>query len=300
MADPQSPTEAQPQVAHGIKHAPADADMTFEAPSWTGLAAWNDTKLIRLTWVDISSVIRCKVLTLKHFRTLVSKSPNGLPTTTLPTASLGLVGRTLVDGFSVAGDYLFEADLSSLRLLPYIPVHAMVFGWLKPIDIGPVPLLTDPFCPRTILKNIVECAAQVTVYTITGTEILHREALTRELTFLVGFELEFTLLKDRRGTEVSDHHGWSASSSLHPGVPAEILNAMVTALERGGIVVHSYHAEAGPGQFKIVTGALQPLQAADALSFSRDVICGTAAGYQYRATFAPWIYEHQCAARPLR
>jgi len=152
----QSLAEDQSRVAYGIKYTPADADLKFEAPSWTSLAAWNDTRFIRLTWVDISSVIRCKVLTLKHFRTLVSKSPNGVPTTTLTTASLGLVGRMLADGFSVTGDYLFEVDLSSLRLLPYIPGHAMVFGWLKPIHIGPEPQLTDPLCPRTILKNVVE------------------------------------------------------------------------------------------------------------------------------------------------
>jgi len=155
MSDSQSPTEPQSQVAYGIKHTPTDADMVFEAPAWTGLAAWNDTRFIRLTWVDISSVIRCKVLTLKHFRALVSKSPNGVPTTTLSTASLGLVGRTLVDGFSVVGDYLFEVDFTSLRLLPYTPGHAMVFGWLKPMNVGPGPQMTDTLCPRTILKNVV-------------------------------------------------------------------------------------------------------------------------------------------------
>jgi len=286
--------EDQPQVAYGVKYTPANADLTFEAPTWTGLASWIDIKFIRLTWVDISSVIRCKVLTLKHFRTLVSKSPGGVPTTTLATASLGLVGRTLVDGFSVAGDYLFEVDLSSLRLLPYIPGYAMVFGWLKPIDIGPGPQLTDPLCPRTILKNIVEYVVQAMTHPAEVQTFFCREALTRELTFLVGFELEFTLLKDKKGTEVLDDHEWSTSSSLHSGVPAEILHATVTALDRGGITVHSFHAGAGPGQYKIVTGPLQPLQAADALSFSRDVIRGTASGYQRRATFAPWVYEHQC------
>jgi len=138
------------------------------------------------------------------------------------------------------------------------------------------------------------------IHTYCGdTDTSHSEALTRELTFLVGFELEFTLLMDQKGTEVLDDHDWSTSSSLHCGAPAEILDAMVTALERGGIVVHSFHAEAGPGQYKIVTGPLQPLQAADALSFSRDVIRGTASGYQRRATFAPWIHEHQCTAHPL-
>ena len=156
MSDPQLPTESQPNVAYGVKYTPAGADTVFEAPSWTGLAAWDDTKFIRLTWVDISSVIRCKVLTLKHFRTLASISPNGAPTTTLPSFSLGIVGRTSVHGFSTAGDYLFEVDLSSLRLLPYTPGHAMVFGWLKPMNGGPAPQLSDPFCPRTILKNIVE------------------------------------------------------------------------------------------------------------------------------------------------
>ena len=132
-----------------------------------------------------------------------------------------------------------------------------------------------------------------------STDFFRREALTRELTFLVGFELEFTLLKDRKGTEVLGGHEWSTSSSLHSGAPAEILDAMVTALDRGGVAVHSFHAEAGAGQYKIVTGPLQPLQAADALSFSRDVIRGTASGYQRRATFAPWIYEHQCTACSL-
>ena len=39
---------------------------------------------------------------------------------------------------------------------PYIPGHAMVFGWLKPINTGPGPQLADPFCPRMILKNVVE------------------------------------------------------------------------------------------------------------------------------------------------
>ena len=126
-----------------------------------------------------------------------------------------------------------------------------------------------------------------------------REALTRELTFLVGFELEFTLFRNRKGIEVLDGHGWSTSSSLHSGLPAEILGAMIAALEQGGIVVHSFHAGVGPGQYKIVTAPLQPLQAADALSFSRDAICGTAGGYQCRATFAPWIHEHQCAAYSL-
>lgn len=161
MSDPPSPTEVQPQVAHGVKHVPADTDLVYEAPTWTGLAAWNDTKFIRLTWVDLSSVIRCKILTLKRFRTLVSKCPNGVPTATLATASLGLVGRKLVDGFSVAGDYIFEVDLSSLRLLPYTPGHAMIFGWLKPINIEPGPQLSDPLCPRTILKNIIEYVPRI-------------------------------------------------------------------------------------------------------------------------------------------
>ena len=166
MSDSQSPAEPQPQLAYGIKRTPVDPDLVFEAPTWTGLAAWGDTRFIRLTWVDMSSVIRCKVLTLKHFRALVSKSPNGVPTTTLATASLGLVGRTLVDGFSVAGDYLIEVDFTSLRLLSYIPGHAMVFGWLKPVSIGPGPQLTDPLCPRTILKNVVGYVVGTTIYTM--------------------------------------------------------------------------------------------------------------------------------------
>ena len=42
----------------------------------------------------------------------------------------------------------------------------MVFGWLKPINTGPDPQLADPFCPRTILKNVVEYVVRTIMYSV--------------------------------------------------------------------------------------------------------------------------------------
>ena len=174
MASPQPPPEAQSQVAYGIVRTPVGPDLVFEAPTWTGLLGWNDTKFIRFVWVDLSSVTRCKVLTLKHSRALVSKSPSCV-STMLATR------RRLVDGSPDAGGCLFEVDLSPFRFLPYIPGHAMVFGRLKPINIGPGPQLADPFCPRTILKSAVECDLNTRVHYL-NVDTSRGEALTHELT----------------------------------------------------------------------------------------------------------------------
>jgi len=68
---------------------------------------------------------------------------------------------------------------------------------------------------------------------------------------------------------------------------AAILDEIATSILASGIQLQLYHAEAGPGQYEVVTGPLPPLEAADALIHTREIIYQTASKYGLRATFAP-------------
>ena len=123
-----------------------------------------------------------------------------------------------------------------------------------------------------------------------------REASKRGVSFLTGFELEFILLKATLPeAEPISTHDWTTTSSIYTGsVGAIVLEEIADALQAGGIELLMYHAEAAPGQYEIVTGPLSPLQAADALVYSREVIYNIANKHQLRATFAPRVFRNSC------
>jgi len=88
---------------------------------------------------------------------------------------------------------------------------------------------------------------------------------------------------------------WSASRALLSGSVAEkCLEDIADALQYGEIELQMYHAEAAPGQYEIVTGPLPPLEAADAVVFTRETIINTAAKHGLHATFSPRVYSHTC------
>jgi len=113
--------------------------------------------------------------------------------------------------------------------------------------------------------------------------------------FLVGVETEFILLKSTYPIEAVNDAPWSASRALLSGSVAEkCLEDIAHALQAGGIELLMYHSEAAPGQYEIVTGPLAPLDAADALVFTRETIVNIAAKHGLHATFSPRVYQDTC------
>ena len=127
-----------------------------------------------------------------------------------------------------------------------------------------------------------------------------RETSKRGVSFLVGFEIEFILLKSTLPEAVPiSTHDWSTTASIYTGsTGAIVLEEIAEALQAGGIELQMYHAEAAPGQYEVVTGPLSPLQAADALVYSRETIYNIANKYKLRATFAPRVFGHSCRSLP--
>src|ERR1700761_2662829 len=114
--------------------------------------------------------------------------------------------------------------------------------------------------------------------------------------FLVGIETEFVLLRSTDPIIAVNNTLWSTTSSLLTGAPeTRCLEEIVDALQVSGVNVLMYHAEAGPGQYEIVTGPQPPLQAADAVILTRETIYNIAAKHGLRATLAPRLFTDNCA-----
>jgi len=109
-------------------------------------------------------------------------------------------------------------------------------------------------------------------------------------------ETEFHLLKSVDPEIVPvDYHDWSRSSATLAGsVASKVLEEIADAIQTAGIGLEMYHAEAGPGQYEVVTTTMDPMEAADALVFTRETVYNVANKHGCKATFAPRIFENTC------
>lgn len=77
----------------------------------------------------------------------------------IPKVTGGFVYLVTAEGYGAAGEYLYVPDMSSLRLCPYAPGTASVFGWLEEKDAykGPDGQMTAKtlVCPRAKVRDLV-------------------------------------------------------------------------------------------------------------------------------------------------
>ncbi|KAI0305256.1 hypothetical protein B0F90DRAFT_1625177 [Multifurca ochricompacta] len=272
---------SKPEVIFGLQYLPASAKVpTLGRGDTLNELAKYGIRYIRLQWVDYTNFTRHRIIPLPAFRELLTASRPGVGIT---KAALGIVGASTAPGFSGSGEYLYTPDLDSIRVCGYAPGHASLMGWFEeklPIrdNAGEDPFKV-PLCPRGLLRDVVNNGKA------SGVE------------FLVGVESEFILLKSKYPIEAVNDAPWSASRALLSGSDAaKCLQDIADALQIGGIEVLMYHAEAAPGQYEIVTGPLPPLEAADAVVFTRESIVNIAAKHGLHATFAPSVYTDICGS----
>ncbi|KAJ6577397.1 hypothetical protein B0H19DRAFT_557896 [Mycena capillaripes] len=253
---------------HGIVHTPESA----QSRKGTAKDLENGVSYVRIYWVDLVNVRRCRIVPIEHFKALLKANRPGV---NIAKASLGLIYLMVAPGFLPVGEWLYSIDIATLKPCPFAPGHMAVLGQFEektPIP-GPdgKPTVNVNLCPRTLLRRIVEEIKQ-----------------SHKTEFLIGFETEFILLKSTDPVEASNIHDWSASAGLLSGsIEAVILQEIADAIRACGIPLEMFHPEAAPGQYEVVTGPLSPLDAADALIYTREIIAQTAARHGLHATFAP-------------
>ena len=175
------------------------------------------------------------------------------------------------------GDFELKSDLSTLRLIPWLPATALVLADCVDHHGEEV-----PHAPRTILKRQVERARAQGYVAKMGSE----------LEFYV-FDETFDAMREKRyrggktaGWYIEDYHIFQTSKE------EELIRAIRNALDEAGIPVEFSKGEFGPGQEEINLRYTDALEMAD-----RHVIYKNAAkeiAYQQgkSVTFmAKWDYE---------
>ncbi|KAF8827170.1 hypothetical protein HHX47_DHR5000569 [Lentinula edodes] len=256
---------------HGITHTPATVKASSKAITLAHIKASTELKYVRLYWVDLSNTRRCRVIPRESFLQLMESNRPGV---NVGQVALGLVYLTIAEGFHPIGEYLYVPDLSSLRILHGVgksPIFGILGKFENKSPEGKKSGVEVEMCPRTALSRII------------------REVRTKcSAEFLVGFESEFILLKSTNPVVSMNVHGWSASAGMLNGsIEAEIMEEIADSLQASGITVELFHPEAAPGQYEVATGPLPPLEAADALVYTREIIVNVAAKHGVHATFAP-------------
>ncbi|TFK86124.1 FLU1-II [Polyporus arcularius HHB13444] len=237
-----------------------------------------DIKFVRVQWIDFINTPRVRVLSVAYFRKLY-ENPHTRVGVGLAKVALGIVGLSLAEGFGAVGEWLYVPDLSSWRVCTYAPGHAVVMGWFQEKMPAPETGFDMPLCPRTLLHRLV------------------REAQDKAgVSFLIGMEHEFMLLSQTSPEPVYVNDAdWTCAAKIRTGsVETVVLEEIANCLLDAGIELQHYHAEAAPGQYEVVTGPLPPLEAADAIVFTRETIYNIANKHGLKATFSPRLHADSC------
>ena len=226
-------------------------------------------QFLRIYWNDYTASPRMRMM---PFRRVMSFLENDVPVTLgITKASLGMLQNdTMIPGVSPTGEWRVHPDFSSLREGPVMG-HVSTYGDFREHDGSKVPI-----CPRTLLTQIVEDASDV------------------GLSFLLGFEIEFLVLK-RHDSNMGhkfkslsvEGHAWSLSRPLADTNVMKLIADIVEELDRVGIFVEQLHSESAPGQYEICLPPQEPLAAIDSVLHVREIISNLAAGRDYRITLHP-------------
>ena len=238
---------------------------------------------IRICWNDFTAQAKMRMVPFRKFMSLLY---DGKSTDIgITKAVFGMIQNDLLmPGICATGEYRLHPDFSSLKKGP-IEGHVSMYAEFREKSGARVSL-----CPRSLLQRAVEFGAG------------------NNLTFLLGFEIEFLLVERlekpaasangtapiRFGTLITDGHAWSASRYFADAKVSRLLRDIVSTLEDMGIFVEQLHAESATGQFELVLPPYPPIEAVDTLLHTRDVMCALATAAGFKMTLHPKPFAHAC------
>ncbi|KAH6887641.1 hypothetical protein B0T10DRAFT_74030 [Thelonectria olida] len=230
------------------------------------LTVGNSTQFVRVCWQDMTGTTRARSIPIRRALSLI-RSNNALEMSVSKTALAVLQTDHMVAGASPAGEWDLCADFDSLRFGPR-KGQAMVMADLREKDGSRVAI-----CPRSLLRNTLELAS------------------SRGLSFLLGFEIEFVLLRRVGPREFDmldgDSHAWCTAGALDHAAAVSVVEEAIAKLDEAGIYVETMHAESAFGQYEIVLPAAAPLEAIDTLIYARQVLSCCADAHGYKMTLHP-------------
>mmetsp|Transcript_12492 Transcript_12492/g.23442 ORF Transcript_12492/g.23442 Transcript_12492/m.23442 type:complete len:803 (-) Transcript_12492:61-2469(-) len=248
-----------------------------------------NVEFLRFASIDIVNNMRVKAIPV----TSLIQSLNGEMSVITPTLSM-LNGRVCISKASMAavtcyGDnvvpetgldtkdvLVLEPDIGTLKILPYSPKSAILFGTLHDQRTGHL----SPFCTRGLLARVLETAQEKV-----------------GVGFAVGVEIEFCLIKlNGEGNVIPIDESFFAGSTLLNDQEA-FISELHSYLQKQGIQIEIVHSESAPGQMEVVLPHnLDVMKLADHIVLTRETIKACAKHHGMRAVFSPKPYEDKAGS----
>lgn len=218
-------------------------------------------KYIRLHWVDLSGVMRTRIIPKERGLQMAQGkgryvlAQNCMIVPILPAPQCFAEGPEAWD---------LHPHWPSLRLCGHHIKHAMVMCFTERKGAA------NGFarCPRRLLLDVLNRQPQ-------------------DVNFMMGFEIEFVLLNE--DLEISKPFDGLAGYSMLAGLRGktlDIVEEIIEALEASGISIYHVHTEA-TDQLEIALSPEAPMQAIDELMYAQETIKGVFMRHGVKATLSP-------------
>jgi glutamine synthetase len=251
---------------------------------------YSNVQFLRFASIDISNKMRVKAIPVSNLAqaSMVEMSPAYEPTLSKLSGRVCIAKATMAGTTSYGDDIVpetgldtkdvlvLEPDISTMKILPYSPKSAIVFGTLHDQRTGTL----SPFCTRGLLVRVLETAQK-----------------NFGIGFVVGVEIEFCLIKlDGEGKVIPiDESLFAGSTSLND--QEVFISHLHCYLQQQGIHIEAIHSESAPGQIEVVLPCdLDVIKVADNIVLTRETIKVCAKRYGMRAVFSPKPYDDKAGS----
>lgn len=226
-------------------------------------------RLVRFLYCDNGGIIRGKAT---HASKLATRVSEGIGQTLAMQAFTGVETLAAVEGMGPIGEFRLIPDPSTFVVLPYVPhTGSMLCDMIRTDGIA------WEACPRTFLKRMVARLAEQNMRAETAVE--HEFYLARE-----------------EGNNYVPADNSLCYSSRGLDDQAEVIDAILAALEEEGVSIELFHTELGPAQQELSIRHADVLRAADNVCLVRETVRGVARTFNLLATFAPKPFLDQAGS----
>src|SRR5438876_1321043 len=228
-----------------------------------------DLRLVRFLYCDNGGILRGKAT---HASKIATRVTEGIGQTLAMQAFTGVETLAAVEGMGPIGEFRLIPDPETFVMLPYVPNAGSMLCDMIRLDGKPWEA-----CPRSCLKRMIAQYAE---------HGMRAEAAV---------EHEFYLAREESGKYVpADDSLCYSSRGLDD--EAEVVDAILAALELEGVSIELFHTELGPAQQELSIRHTDVLRAADNVCLVRETARGVARNFDLLATFAPKPFLDQAGS----
>ncbi len=228
-----------------------------------------DLRLVRFLYCDNGGIIRGKAT---HASKIATRITEGIGQTLAMQAFTGVETLASVEGMGPVGEFRLIPDPQTFVTLPYVPNSGSMMCDMIRTDGKPWEA-----CPRTFLKRMIAQYAE---------QGMRAEAAV---------EHEFYFAREEGDKYVpADDSLCYSSRGLDD--QAEVIDAVLAALESVGVSVELFHSELGPSQQELSIRHANILRAADNVCLVRETVRGVARVFNLLASFAPKPFLDQAGS----